>query len=136
QPAPVQPQFGFRGGPGGGGPGFRGPGGPGGPGGGAPKGQAGRRAPPTDQGTAVGAAVAATGDIEVQLNALGTVTPLNVVTVRPQISGQLQEVAFKEGQLVQKGDFIAQIDPRSYQLQQQTAEANLARDRVMLENAK
>jgi multidrug efflux system membrane fusion protein len=137
QPAPVQPQLGFRGGPGGpggGGAAFRGAGGPGG--GGPRAGGGARRAPPTDQGTAVGAAVAATGDIDVQLNALGTVTALNVVTVRPQISGQLQELGFKEGQVVQKGDFIAQIDPRSYELQLQNAQASLTRDRVLLENAK
>jgi multidrug efflux system membrane fusion protein len=134
QPAP-QPQFDFRG---------RGAAVRGGPRTGnasAARGQAARgdgprRGPPVDQGTAVGAAVAATGDIDVVLNALGTVTPLNIITVRPQISGQLQEVGFKEGQLVQKGDFIAQIDPRTYELQLRNGQAALARDQVLLENAK
>ena len=84
----------------------------------------------------MGAAVARTGDIDVTLNALGTVTAAAVVTIRPQISGQLQKVAFQEGQLVQKGDFLAQIDPRNYEIQKRTAEANMARDKVLLENAK
>ena len=56
-----------------------------------------------------------TGDMPIVLSALGTVTPPALVTVRMQISGQLMEVGFKEGQLVHKGGFLAQIDPRPYQ---------------------
>src|SRR5438128_8867235 len=56
------------------------------------------------------------GDIPVVLTALGTVTPLAMVTVKTQINGQLVEVAFQEGQTVKKGDFLAQIDPRPYQV--------------------
>ena len=52
----------------------------------------------------------------VVLSGLGTVTPLATVTVKTQITGHLTEVAFKEGQLVNKGDFLAQIDPRPYQV--------------------
>ncbi|MHB1206929.1 MAG: efflux RND transporter periplasmic adaptor subunit [Rhodospirillaceae bacterium] len=140
QPSP-QPQFGVRqrgagvraGGPGGGPGGFRGGGG-GRPGMVADATKA-RRAPGEDQGTAVGAAVASIGDIDLILNALGTVTPAAVVTVRPQIGGQLQQIGFKEGQVVHEGDFLAQIDPRPHELQLRTAQATLARDKVMLENA-
>ena len=89
-----------------------------------------------DLGTAVGAAVTRVGDIDVTLNALGTVTAAAVVTIKPQISGQLQKVAFQEGQMVQKGDFIAQIDPRNYEIALATGKANLERDKILLENAK
>jgi multidrug efflux system membrane fusion protein len=67
--------------------------------------------------------------------ALGTVTPLANVTVRTQINGQLQEVAFQEGQIVQKGDFLAQIDPRPYQMTLEQAEGALQRDQALLREA-
>ena len=66
----------------------------------------------------VGAATIGQGDIRVVVNALGTVTPIATVTVQTQINGQLMEVGFTEGQLVKKGDFLAQVDPRPYQLLQ------------------
>ena len=87
------------------------------------------------QGTAVGTAIAAQSDIDVTLNALGTVTSAAMVTITPQISGQLQDVAFQEGQLIHKGDLIAQIDPRTFELQLKSGEANLVRDKVLRENA-
>ena len=83
----------------------------------------------------VGTARVEKGDMPVVLNALGTVTPLATVTVKTQISGQLIEVAFKEGQLVRKGDFLAQIDPRPYQVSLAQAEAQLAKDMAALRNA-
>jgi len=83
----------------------------------------------------VGAATIGRGDIRVVLNALGTVTPLATVTVRTQISGLLVQVGFAEGQLVHKGDFLAQIDPRPYQVALQVAEGTLARDQALLKNA-
>ena len=64
----------------------------------------------------VGVAPAVKGDMPVILSQLGTVTPLATVTVKTQISGYLTEVAFQEGQMVKKGDFLAQIDPRPYQV--------------------
>src|ERR1043166_8540762 len=75
------------------------------------------------------------GDIPVTLTALGTVTPLAMVTVKTQINGQLTEVAFQEGQMVKKGDFLAQIDPRPYQVALAQAEAQLAKDQAALKNA-
>jgi multidrug efflux system membrane fusion protein len=82
------------------------------------------------------AATVETGDMPVTINGLGTVTPLANVTVRTQISGQLVEVGFKEGQEVAKGDFLAQIDPRPYQATLDNALGQQARDQAQLENAK
>ena len=83
----------------------------------------------------VGAATIGKGDIRVVVNALGTVTPIATVTVQTQINGQLMEVGFTEGQLVHKGDFLAQIDPRPYQLQQAQFEGQLAHDQGLLAQA-
>ena len=83
----------------------------------------------------VGVAPIGRGDIRVIVNALGTVTPIATVTVQTQIDGQLQEVGFTEGQLVKKGDFLAQIDPRPYQLLQAQYEGQLARDQGLLAQA-
>ena len=85
---------------------------------------------------AVGVATATSGDIQIRLPALGTVSPLATVTVKTQISGQLQVIAFKEGSLVQRGDFLAQIDARPYQAALRLAEGNLARDQAQLANVK
>lgn len=83
----------------------------------------------------VASATAQKGDIGVTLNALGTVTPLATVTVRTQINGQLVQVAFQEGQTVRKGDFLAEIDPRPYQLQLEQAQGQLLHDQALLKNA-
>jgi len=109
-----------------------GPGGPGGPGG---RGGGGGAASST-----VGIATARQADIPVQLEALGTVTPLANVIVQPQVSGVLTAVLFQEGQMVKKGDVLATIDPQPFQnaLGQATGarqrdEAQLAAARVTLQ---
>jgi len=84
----------------------------------------------------VGVAKVTTGDMRVVLTGLGTVTPLATITVQTQISGQLMSVGFKEGQIVQKGDFLAQIDPRPYQVSLAQAEGTLAHDEGLLGQAK
>jgi multidrug efflux system membrane fusion protein len=76
------------------------------------------------------------GDIGVYYTGLGAVTPIYTVTIRSQISGYLMQVLYKEGQIVNKGDALAEIDPRPYQVMLEQAQAGLARDQATLENAK
>ncbi|MFI4948858.1 MAG: MdtA/MuxA family multidrug efflux RND transporter periplasmic adaptor subunit [Alphaproteobacteria bacterium] len=83
----------------------------------------------------VGTAKVGKGDMPIVLSGLGAVTPLATVTVKTQIAGQLTEVAFKEGQVVNKGDFLAQIDSRPYQVALEQAEGQLAKDQALLKNA-
>ena len=92
------------------------------------------RSPPGAPVPVVAAAVEK-GDMPVTLNQLGTVTPLAMVTVKTQISGYLTQVAFKEGQMVTQGQFLAQIDPRPYQVALEQAQAQLAKDQALLKNA-
>ncbi|HEY1431981.1 MAG TPA: MdtA/MuxA family multidrug efflux RND transporter periplasmic adaptor subunit, partial [Stellaceae bacterium] len=75
------------------------------------------------------------GEMPVTLTGLGTVTPLATVTIKTQINGYLTEVAFQEGQMVKKGDFLAQIDPRPYQVALEQAQGQLAKDQALLKNA-
>ncbi|WP_433705876.1 efflux RND transporter periplasmic adaptor subunit [Paraburkholderia sacchari] len=81
-------------------------------------------------------APATLGSMPVTLDALGTVTPVATVTVLPQLSGYLTEVGYREGQDVVKGQFLAQIDPRQYEISKEQAEAQLAKDRALLAQAR
>jgi multidrug efflux system membrane fusion protein len=83
----------------------------------------------------VAVVTAAKGEIPITVNALGTVTPLAMVTVRTQIAGQLTQVAFTEGQMLKEGDFLVQIDPRPYQLALNQAQGQLQRDQALLQGA-
>ena len=96
----------------------------------APAGHAAATAP-----VPVGVTTVAKGDMPVTLSGLGTVTPLATVTVKTQINGYLMTVGFEEGQRVKKGDFLAQIDPRPYQVALEQAEGQFAKDQALLNNA-
>ena len=89
----------------------------------------------SDRPTPVAAASVERADLPIYLRGLGTVTPLATVTVHTRIDGQLVQIAFREGQNVRKGDFLAQIDPRPYQAALEQAEGQLARDQALLRNA-
>jgi len=94
-----------------------------------PDARRGRPQPP------VATAPVQSGDVDININALGTVTSLATVTIRSQISGYLMNVAFKEGDIVKKGDLLAEIDSRPYQLALSQAEGALKRDQAMLQSA-
>jgi multidrug efflux system membrane fusion protein len=90
---------------------------------------------PTMPAPSVAVGVVTKGDLPLELQALGTVTPLSTVTVKSRISGYLTAVAFKEGQMVKKGDLLAQIDPRPYEAALAQFQGQLIKDQALLRNA-
>lgn len=85
--------------------------------------------------TSVTAETVALGDMPVYLRGLGTVTGLRTVTVKSRIDGELLRVHYKEGAMVKEGDLLAEIDPRSIQIQLMQVEGQLQRDQALLKNA-
>src|SRR5438552_14631212 len=88
------------------------------------------------RGAAVVTIVARKVDMAVYLRGLGTVAAYNTVVVRSRVDGQLQHVAFREGQFVQQGDLLAEIDKRPFDVQLAQAKGQLARDQALLQSAK
>ncbi len=80
-------------------------------------------------------AAARRGDLDRYLSAIGSVVAFNTVTVKPRVNGQIVNVAFKEGQLLQAGDLLVQIDPRPYQAALLQAEGQLKKDLAALKDA-
>jgi multidrug efflux system membrane fusion protein len=91
------------------------------------------RAPPALPVTTV---TASRGDIAVHLDALGTVTPLATVTVKTRVDGQLMSVNYREGQMVHRGDVLAEIDSRPFQAQLTQAQGQHDRDLATLKGAR
>ena len=96
--------------------------------------RAGKQAAP--RAVPVVGATARVGDLGVYQNGLGTVTPIKTVTVHSRVDGELDSVAYREGQLVREGDLLAQLDPRPFEVQLHQAEAQLAKDEATLKNAR
>jgi multidrug efflux system membrane fusion protein len=84
----------------------------------------------------VTAATAHKGDIGVYFTGLGAVTPLYTVAVTSRVDGQLMKVYYKEGQTVRKGELLAEIDPRPFEVQLKQAEGQLIKDQANLQNAR
>ncbi len=94
------------------------------------KGQGANAAAPVD------AAKAVKGNIGVYVTGLGAVTPIYTVTVHTRVDGELMQILYKEGDMVQKGDKLAEIDARPYQAMLTQYEGQLIRDQALLDNAR
>ncbi len=84
----------------------------------------------------VGTALASVIDLPVNLVALGTVTPIESVVVRSRVEGELKSLHFTEGQRVKKGDLLAWIDPRAFEVERAQAQAARQRNQALLANAR
>jgi multidrug efflux system membrane fusion protein len=87
-------------------------------------------------GSTVGHAVVRRHELAVTIDALGTVTPLATITLKPQVGGVLTEVLYTEGQSVTKGQLLARIDPRPYEQALAQAQGTRVRDEAQLEAAR
>ncbi len=96
----------------------------------------GRKGGGADAAMTVNTAVARSGDINLYLNGLGTVTPLATVTVHTRVAGQVMSIRFHEGQEVKAGDVLVEIDPRPYQVQLAQAQGQLDHDKALLDSAR
>jgi multidrug efflux system membrane fusion protein len=90
----------------------------------------------TPPAVAVDTAAAARANVPIYFQGLGTVQAYYTVTVTARVDGELRKVAFTEGQMVHKGDLLAQIDPRANQAAYEQALATKAKDEAQLANAK
>jgi multidrug efflux system membrane fusion protein len=96
----------------------------------------GRRGGADGKPSPVQAAVAKSGDIDVFINALGTVTARNTASIKARVDGQLVRITFREGQIAKEGEVLAEIDPRPFQVQLEQAKGQMLRDQALLTNAK
>jgi multidrug efflux system membrane fusion protein len=90
---------------------------------------------PPPPGVPVVAAAVKRGDFTLYLNGLGSVVPFQTVTLKSRVDGQLMEVFFREGQMVNRGELLITIDPRPFEVQLTQAEGTMARDQALLNNA-
>jgi multidrug efflux system membrane fusion protein len=88
-----------------------------------------------EQGIPVSVATAGQADFTVLLSGLGTVQAFNTVTAKSRVDGEIVKIAFKEGDIVNPGDLLAQIDPRPYRAALDQANAKKAQDEATLQNA-
>lgn len=108
----------------------------------APAPESGRRGPggrnrdAANRPVPVLTAASRSGDIDVSLNAIGTVTAFKTVTIKPRVDGLLQRIAFQDGQTVKAGDLLAEIDPRPIAAALEQASGQLKRDEALLANAR
>ena len=96
----------------------------------------GFRSKKTNTPSPVRAVVAQKQDLAVHLRAIGTVTPLNTVTVRSRVEGPLLRVAFQEGQQVEQGQLLAEIDPTQYKIRLSQMEAQLRQNEAQVKTAR
>jgi multidrug efflux system membrane fusion protein len=93
-------------------------------------------AAPKDRVVPVTVATVAKKDVQIWLEGLGNATPLATVNVKALVGGPIVSINFKEGQIVHKGDLLAQVDPRPFEIALHNAEAALARDTAQLRDAR